>query len=172
MRALRAAAALLVFIVCALTAVRFVLPSLPCNREKAVANTATILRDRARSSYEQTLRARKMAAACARCLEIFPNDPDFRILLASNQHVLGEYAEAEQNYRTVLENNERADAYAFLALLELDLGRIEEARRHLYHAALFDMSFVELVSSPMREEIYAEVMKRHDRLRRGSRPTS
>jgi hypothetical protein len=28
------------------------------------------------------------------------------------------------------------------------------------------MSFVELVSSPMREEIYVEVMKRHDQLRR------
>jgi tetratricopeptide (TPR) repeat protein len=166
MRALRAAAALLVLAVCAWTAVRFVLPSLSCNRVKAVVNTDSILRDRARSSYEQVLRARKMAAACARCVEIFPNDPDFRILLASNQHVLGQYDAAERNYRLVLENNERADAYAFLALLELDLGRIEEARRHLYHAALFDMSFVELVSSPMREEIYVEVMKRHDQLRR------
>jgi tetratricopeptide (TPR) repeat protein len=165
MRVLRAAAALFVIAASALTAVRFVLPSLHCNREKAVANTATIFRDRVRSS-EQTLRARKTAAACARCLEIFPNDPDFRILLASNQHVLGDYAEAERNYRLVLQNNERADAYAYLALLELDLGRIEEARRHLYHAALFDMSFVELVSSPMKEEIYEDVMRRHDRLRR------
>lgn len=168
MRAIKAAAALLVIAVCALTAVRFVLPALRCNREKAVANTAGILRDRVRSSYEQTVRARRMAAACARCLEIFPNDPDFRILLASNQHVLGEYAEAERNYRLVLQNNERADAYAYLALVELDLGRIEEARRHLYHAALFDMSYVELVSSPMREEIYEEVMRRHEGLRRGA----
>jgi tetratricopeptide (TPR) repeat protein len=171
MKALRTAAALLVFVVCSLTAVRFVLPSLSCNREKAVANAATILRNRARSSYEQTLRARRMAAACARCLEVFPNDPEFMILLASNQHVLGQYEEAERNYRRALELNDRADAYAFLALLELDLGRIEEARRDLYHAALFDMSFVEFVSSPMREEIYAEVVKRHDRLR-GNRPTS
>jgi len=166
MKALRAAAALLVFAVCGLTAVRVILPSLPCNREKAVANTAAILRDRARSSYEQTLRARRMAAACARCVERFPNDPEFLILLASNQHVLRQYEDAERNYRRALELNERADAYAYLALLELDLGRIEEARQHLYHAALFDMSFVELVSSPMREEIYEEVMRRHDGLRR------
>jgi tetratricopeptide (TPR) repeat protein len=106
-----------------------------------------------------------MAAVCAQCLEIFPNDPDFRILLASNQHILGQYEDAERNYRLALALNDRADAYAFLALLELDLGRIEEARRHLYHAALFDVAFLELVSSPMKEEIYAEVVKRHTQLR-------
>jgi tetratricopeptide (TPR) repeat protein len=165
MRALRVAAAVLVVAVCALTAARFVVPSLRCNRDKAIANAATILRDRARSSYEQTLRARRMAAVCARCLGIFPNDPDFRVLLASNQHILGQYQDAERNYRLAIELNERPDAYAFLALLELDQGRVEEARRNLYHAALFDMSFVELVSSPMREEVYAEVMKRHEQMR-------
>ncbi len=171
MKALRAAVALLVIASSALVAVRIVLPPLHCNVEKARVNASVILADRTRGSYERIIRARTMAAECLRCLEATSNDSDFRMLLAANQHLLGEYDEAERNYRRSLELNERAETYAFLALLQLDRGSPEEARRNLYHASLFDISLTELVSSPMREEIYEAVMKRHEQLR-GSRPTN
>lgn len=171
MRALRAVVALLLVVASAGVAIRIVLPAIRCNEEKGRVNAATMVRDRARNSYEQTRTAQRMAAACIRCLESFPNDAEFRMLLASNQHVLGIHDEAERNYRRALELNDRAETYAFLALLQLDLGRVEEARQNLYHACLFDISLVELVSSPMREEIYETVMQRHEKLR-GGRPTN
>lgn len=171
MRALRAAVALLLVVASTVTALRVVLPLVRCNEAKARANAATMAGERARSSFEQTRRARRTVAECTRCLEAIPNDAEFRMLLASSQHVLGMDDEAERNYERSLALNERAQTYAFLALLQLDHGRIEEARQNLYHACLFDISLVELVSWPMREEVYQAVMKRHERLR-GSRPTS
>jgi len=170
MRALRVTLALLLVIAGAASALR-IFRALRCNEVKARVNAVTMVRDRARNSYEQISRARLMAAECSRCLESFPNDPEFRTLLASNQHVLAMDDEAERNYRRSLELNERAETYAFLAILQLDNGRVEEARKNLYHACLFDISLVELVSSPMREEVYEQVMQRHERLR-GSRPTN
>jgi tetratricopeptide (TPR) repeat protein len=170
MKAIKAIVALLLVGVSAFVAMRIVIPPLRCNIEKARVNAATVLPDRARNTYRQIRRARALAATCLRCLEVLPNDSEFRTLLASNQRMLGQYDEAERNYRRSLELNERAETYAFLALLQLDRGRLEEARQNLYHACLFDMSVVELVSSPTREEIYEAVMRRHMKLRGGSRP--
>src|SRR6202008_2406130 len=99
-------------------AYQVVLPAIRCNEEKARVNAATMIRDRARSSYDQPRRARRPAAAFIRCLKSFPNDAEFLTLLASNQHVLGIHDESERNYRRALELNERAETYAFLALLQ------------------------------------------------------
>ena len=171
MRLLKAAVALLLVVVSAATAFRIVLPSIQCNDAKARANAATIPGDRARRPFEEMRRARRTVAECERCRQAIPNDAEFRTLLASSQHVLGMDDEAERNYERSLALNERAQTYAFLALLQLDHGRIEEARQNLYHACLFDISLAELVSWPMRGEIYQAVMKRHERLR-GSKPTN
>jgi hypothetical protein len=172
MRAIKALLALLLVATCALVAVRIVLPPYRCNEVKARANAAVIVRDRARNSEEQIRRARRLAEECERCLRDLPNDAELMMLLAANQHVLGLTIEAEQNYHHALALNERAETYAFLALLQLDQGRIDEAKKNLTHACTFDISLVELVSSPMREEIYETVMQRHEKLRGGSRPTS
>jgi len=171
MRALRAAAALLLVVVCAATAFRVVLPALSCDKAKARANAAATFRDRAPTSFEQNRRARRTIAECTPCLEALPNDADMRTLLASSQHALGMDEEAERNYRLALSFYERAETYAYLGLLQLGQGRFAEARQNLYHASLFNIGFSELVSSPMREEIYDAVMKRHERLRAG-RPAS
>lgn len=170
MKALKAIVALLLVGVCTLVALRVVLPPLRCNRVKARVNASTILPDRARNTYRQIRRARSLEAACLRCLEVLPNDADFLALLASNQRMLGLYDEAERNYRRSLALNERAETYAYLALLQIDRGRLEEARANMYRACLFDITQSELVSSPMREEIYEAVMARHTKLRGGSRP--
>jgi tetratricopeptide (TPR) repeat protein len=171
MRALNAAAALLLVVACAATAFRVVLPPLSCDKAKARANAAATLRDRERAPrmFEQNRRAQRTIVECTPCLEAIPNDADMRTLLASSQHALGMDEEAERNYRLALTYYERAETYAYLALLQLGQGRFAEARQNLYHASLFNISFTELVSSPMREEIYEAVMKRHERLR-GSRP--
>lgn len=170
MRALRVAAALLLAGVSAMTAFRVVLPQIFCNAAKARANAAVTGRHDARRAFEQTRRTQRTVAECTRCLEAIPNEADMRTLLASSQHALGMDDEAERNYRQALALYERAETYADLALLQLDQGRFDEARQNLYHAALFNIGLTELVSSPMREEIYEAVMQRHEKLR-GSRPT-
>jgi tetratricopeptide (TPR) repeat protein len=171
MRALNAAAALLLVAACAATAFRVVLPPLACDKAKARANAAATVRDRDRAPrmFEQNRRAQRTIVECTPCLEAIPNDADMRTLLASSQHALGMDDEAERNYRLALTYYERAETYAYLGILQLGQGRFAEARQNLYHASLFNISFTELVSSPMREEIYDAVMKRHERLR-GSRP--
>src|SRR5690349_772028 len=169
MKALRAVAALLLITVSALVARRIVLPPWRSNFDKARVNAATVLPDRPRT-FGQVRRARQLETMCLRCLELIPNDVEFRTLLGSNQRMLGLYDDAERNYRQSIALTERAETYAFLALLQLDRGRLEEARQNLYHACLFDMNQVELVSSPMREEIYEAVIARHTKLRGGSRP--
>jgi tetratricopeptide (TPR) repeat protein len=169
MRARRVAAALLLAGACA-TAAFVVLPQIFCNAAKARANAAVTGREDARRPFEKTRRTQRTVAECTRCLAAIPNEADMRMLLASSQHALGMEAEAERNYRHALALYERAETYADLALLQLDQGRFDEARQNLYHASLFNIGLTELVSSPMREEIYEAVMQRHEKLR-GSRPT-
>ena len=173
MRALRIVAALLLVVACAATAIRVVLPPLSCEKAKARANAAANLRDRDRAprELEQNRRARQTIVECTPCLEAIPNDADMRTLVASSQHALGMDEEAERNYRLALTYYERAETYAYLGLLQLGQGRFAEARQNLYHASLFNIGFSELVSSPMREEIYDAVTKRHERLLAG-RPVS
>jgi tetratricopeptide (TPR) repeat protein len=169
MRALNVAAALLLVAACAATAFRVVLPPLSCDKVKARANAAATLRDRDRAprAFEQNRSARQTVVECTPCLQAIPNDADMRTLLASSQHALGMDEEAERNYLLALTYYERAETYAYLGLLQLGQGRFAEARQNLYRASLFNISFSELVSSPMREEIYDAVMKRHERLRGG-----
>lgn len=165
MRALRIAAALLLAAACTLTAFRVVLPPLSCNLAKARANAAVTGRDRVRNPFNQIRRIQRTVDECTRCLEAIPNDADMRSLLASAQQTLGMTAEAERNYQQALAFYERAETYAYLGLVQLDQGRFDEARQNLYRASLFNISFTELVSSPMREELYEAVMRRHEKLR-------
>jgi tetratricopeptide (TPR) repeat protein len=164
LKALRIAVALLAITASAIAAIRIAIPPWLCNLEKSRVNAATILADRARSSYEQSRRAYEMVQICETCLKRIPNDSEFRMLLGKNQHLLGKYDIAELNYRRALELTERPETYANLALLQLDRGQLEEARKSLHHAATFDMSYVEWVSQPMRQEIYHAVLRRHRQL--------
>lgn len=164
MKALRIVVAVMAIAACVVTAMRIVLPPWECNVEKSRVNTATVLADRASSSYEQSRRAYQMVQICEKCLKEIPNDSEFRMLLGKNQHLLGKYDSAELNYRRSLALAERPETYANLALLQLDRGEVEEARKSLFHAAIFDMAYVEWVSSPMRQELYQAVLKRHRQL--------
>jgi tetratricopeptide (TPR) repeat protein len=164
MKALSVSVATFVVAVSVLAAVQVVVPAYTCNREKARVNGATLPADTGTNTGQELRRARELAESCRHCLDKIPNDPDFHTLLGMNEHLLGRYDEAETNYRRALALAERPETYAYLALLQLEAGRLEEARQNLYHACLFDITLVELVSSPMREEIYAAVIARHKQL--------
>jgi tetratricopeptide (TPR) repeat protein len=164
MKWLRALTALLAIAASVSAAWLLVVPRLGCNRDKAVVNAATIRLDRGPADDARTAEAMQLATICRRCLEQFPNDYEFHLLLGSNQQFYGDFDGAEQSFRRSLALSERPETLAYLAVMQLERGRPEEARQNLYRAALFNLSFVELVSDPLRTEIAQAVTARHQRL--------
>jgi tetratricopeptide (TPR) repeat protein len=164
MKWLRACAALLVIGACAAAAWLLVVPRFGCNRDKAIVNEATVRLARGQADDARTAEALQLAAICRRCVERFPNDYELHLLLGSNEQFYGDFDGAEQSFRRSLALSERPETYAYLAVLLLERGRPDEARQILYRAALFNLSFVELVSDPLRTEIAQAVTARHKRL--------
>lgn len=164
MRVLRAILAVAAVVACALAAARLVLPRWRCNAEKGRVAVET-----QRDTPDRAERARELAAVCRRCLDRFPNDYEYAMLLAANEHWLGRRDEAEASYQRALQLNERPEAYAQLALLALERGDVATARRHLMTASVFNLSYSELVGYPLGTEVQVAVQEREKRLRRARR---
>lgn len=179
MKWLKAFLALLVVAACAAAAWQLVIPRYACNRDKAIVNSWTIRLSRGSAEFERTSKARELVDLCRRCLEHFPNDNEFHLLLASNLLFLGDTEGAEQSFLRSIALNQRPEAFAYLAVMQLEQGRMDEARKNLYYGALFNMTVVEAVSEPLRTEVATAVIARHrslgsshalDRWRRTRRP--
>jgi hypothetical protein len=56
-----------------------------------------------------------------------------------------------------------------MALLELEQGNVAEAHNLLVRASMFNLTFSEHVSNPMRRDVYREVIRRQ-RLLQGLPP--
>ncbi len=164
MKWLRTFLALLVVVASLTAAWRLVIPRYGCNRDKAIVNAWTIRLSRGPADYERTTKARELVEMCRRCLERFPNDNEFHLLLASNLLFVGDMEGAEQSFLRSIALNERPEAFAYLGVMQLEQGRTEEARKNLYHGALFNMTVVEAVSEPLRTEVAVAVITRHKRL--------
>lgn len=170
MRWVRRFAAILLVAVSALATWKLVLPRHSCNQSKTIVNSAIIRLGREPADFQRTSEARELVRRCLRCLEVLPNDYEFHLLLGSAQGLLGDFAGAERSYRHSLELNERPETYAYLALIQLEQGKTDGARQNLYHAALFNLGVVELVTDPLRTEVYRAVVARHATL--GVSPSS
>jgi tetratricopeptide (TPR) repeat protein len=164
MKWLRTLVALLAVASSAASAWRLVLPRYGCNRDKGIVNSWTIRLSSGPADYERTTKAQELAEMCRVCLEHFPNDYELHYLLAANEAFLGDDEGAERSYRRSIALNERPESLANLAVLQLVQGRTEEARGNLYHAALFNMAVVALVSEPLRSDVTNAVIDRHKRL--------
>jgi tetratricopeptide (TPR) repeat protein len=164
MKWLRTIVALCVIAASGGVALRLVIPRFRCNTEKAIADAATILVQEELSGYERTSKAREIAQTCRRCLELFPEDYEFLNLLAANEEVLGDHERAEKSYQRSIALNARPETYAYLGMVQLERGRVDEARKNLIYGALFNLSVVELISEPLRSEVAKAVLDRHQRL--------
>lgn len=169
MNALRAIVAVLALAASALAAARLAIPRIRCNVEKQ--RVSSELRQlNAFPPSERLAHAQEAAAACYRCLALFPDDYTLRVNLARAEHVLGRLQEAEDDYRKALELNQRPEVYTYLGLLQYERGKPDEARRNLRTAAMFDLRFTEWVAQPLQTELYNEVVQHHDRLRSAKQP--
>lgn len=122
-----------------------------------------------RSGDEQVRleQARNNIAACRRCLALYPEDFQFHLLMGANLRILGNYDEALQSFERALVIAERPEVYAQMAEIEIERGRPDTARQYLRNAAMFDLRYAAVVDQPLRGEIEAEVLARHERLRAG-----
>jgi tetratricopeptide (TPR) repeat protein len=164
MKWLRTIVALCVIAASGGAAFRLVIPRFRCNNDKAIAAAANTLVQEELAGYERTAKAREVAEICRRCLELFPEDYEFLNLLAANEEVLGDHERAEKNYQRSLALNARPETYGYLAMIQLERGRVDEARKNLYYGALFNLSVVELISEPLRSEVAKAVLDRHQKL--------
>jgi hypothetical protein len=146
-----------------LVAWQMIIPRYDCNRQKAIVNAAAGL-----ASEGESIDAASLAAACRRCLETFPEDYEFHILLGKMQESLGNLDAAELSYRRSLHFNERPETYAYLGLVQLEKGNVAEARATFYHGSLFSLFVAEAVDEPLRTELMRAVMDRHRRLMNSS----
>jgi tetratricopeptide (TPR) repeat protein len=165
MRVLRGLLAGLLTIAAMALIVRGILPRIDCNREKGRINREVRRFERTGDENARTAKARNNVAACRRCLTVYPEDSHLHMLLAANQRILGNHEEALQSYERARAIAERPEIYAQMAEIEIERGNLETARRLLVKAATFHLRFAETVDEPLRGEIQAEVLARHERLR-------
>ena len=165
MRALRSLLALLVLIAAIALILRGVVPRIECNREKGRINRE--VRRFARSGDEQTLmaQARRNIHSCRRCLIAYPEDFQLHMLMGANLRVLGNAEEALQSYQRALAIAERPEIYAQMAEIEVERGNLDATRDLLRKAAMFDIRYAGVVDQPLRGEIEAAVLARHEKLR-------
>jgi hypothetical protein len=165
MRVLRSLLAVLVTIAAIALIVRGILPRIECNREKGRINREVRRFGGSGDENARTAQASTNVAACRRCLMIYPEDFQLHMLMAANLRILGSDDEALQSYERARAIAERPEIYSQMAEIEIERGNLETARRLLVSAAMFNVMFVDTVDEPMRGEILAEVLARHDRLR-------
>lgn len=167
MKAVRWLLALLLIAASIAVIERRVLPRLQCNRDKARIQAEAKEFENTGDEYLRTTRARRNIEACRRCVERVPAEYEMWFLLGVNQRVLQQHDEALRSFRQALALNERPETYAEIAVLELERGNVAEARALLVKASMFNMTFSEYVSDPLRREIYAEVTRKQQQLQTG-----
>jgi tetratricopeptide (TPR) repeat protein len=165
MKVVRILLALLLTAAATALVVRVAIPRLECNLAKGRINRDVRRMGRTGNEYERIVRARANVATCRTCIERFPQDPHWYILLGANQRVLGERDEAIRSFQHALSLIERPEIYAQIAELEIERGNIEAGRTALMTASVFQIFYIDYVSEPMRSEIQNAVMARYDKLR-------
>jgi len=165
MKVIRILLALLLLAAAAALVARVAIPRLQCNLAKGRINRDVRRMGRTGNEYDRIARARANIATCRACIEQFPQDPHWFMLLGANQRVLGERDEAIQSFQHALTLIERPEIYAQIAELEIERGNIEEGRTALMTASVFQIFYIDYVSEPMRSEIQNAVMARYDKLR-------
>jgi len=165
MRVLRSLLAVVVTIAAIALIVRGILPRIECNREKGRINREVRRFGRSGDENARAAQASHNVTSCRRCLAIFPEDFQMHMLMAANLRILGNSEEALASYERARAIAERPEIDAQMAEIEIDRGNLDAARRLLLSAAMFNVRFVETVDEPLRGEILAEVLARHERLR-------
>lgn len=144
--------------------VRIAIPRLSCNLAKGRINRSMVRLWADGREFERAAAARRNVAICRRCMATFPYDHHWHYLLGGNLRLVGEREEALRSLRQALALAERAETYAQIAEVEMELGNVEAAREALMQATLFNLVYASALASPVREEVRAAVIGRYERL--------
>jgi hypothetical protein len=164
MRVLKFGLALLLAAAATAVVLRVAIPRWQCNLDKGRINREVRRLSRTGDEYERITRARANVAKCRECIELFPQDHQFYLLLAANLRILGEREEAIRTLQHAITLVERPEMWAQIGELEIERGDIEAGRTAIMTAATFDFASLDWVSQPMRSELENAVMERYNRL--------
>jgi len=110
--------------------------------------------------------ARAVIPSLRQCADYDPGDFRAPFLLGSAAAAAEQNEMALSNYESALRLNERPEIYANIGLLQLELGRAEDARRNLTRAAIFNTAILASISEPLQSQLYAVARERKERLLR------
>lgn len=142
-----------------------VVPRYLCDTEK---KRTELWLDTARESGSIDRRIAVARAAIPRlmqCVEHDPADYEALFLLAVARRDAEQREAALRTFEATLALNERPEIHTNVGILQLEQGRLEEARQNLLRAAYFNIAFSGEVDQALAAELYAEVEKRQARLR-------
>ena len=93
-------------------------------------------------------------------LEIDPTDYRTLILKGAAEAAAGRSDAALATYRHALTVNERPEIYAYMGILQMERGEVDDAMANLLKASDFDANLINLVAPSTQQAISAELKRR------------
>src|SRR5689334_5023170 len=168
MRLIRIAVATALCVAVALAIVRNIVPRYACSAEKKRTEAWLETAQESASPDRRIAVARNAIPRLQRCIESDPSDYETLFLLGVARREAEQQEAALRTFEAALALNERPETYTNIALLQLEMGRGEEARRNFLHAVYFNLNMISYVDHAWRVEMEAAVHEREARLKRAS----
>jgi Tfp pilus assembly protein PilF len=130
-----------------------------CNATEKIVEQSTLALFEQRPSIQQFPTARDNLTAVRRCLEKDPSNVNLRMVGAANLRILRRLDEAAAEYQRALDFDRRPELYLNLGLVQLELGKQDEAMRNLVRAVHFNPTFIESIPQPTDGFVYREVQR-------------
>ena len=165
MRSIRIAIAAVLCAVVALAIVRNVVPRFQCSAEKKRTEGWLETARESGSLDRRIAVARDAIPHLLRCVERDPSDYEALFLIGVARREAEQNDAALQAFSSSLALNERPETYASIALLQLEMGKAEEARRNFRQAVYFNLDMIDYVDAAMREEMQTAALERQARLK-------
>ena len=140
-----------------------------CNLDKRRAATMVDTALKAPSEYGRIELGRRAIEIANRWLELFPADYELYITRGGGEEAAGMKERALQSYQQAYALNQRPEVLLYMALVQFDQGRPDEAMVNLTKAATFNLSVGRYVDSATKQRIADAAREREARLTAAAR---
>lgn len=165
MRVIRLALAAAFCVVVALVIQRHIVSRYACSAEKKRTELWLDTAQQSGSHERRLAVARDAVPRLLQCIERHPSDYEALFLLGVARREAEQPEAALQAFAASLALNERPETYTSVALLQLEMGKAEEARRNFLRAVYFNLDMIDYVDHFMRVEMQTAVEQRQARLK-------
>jgi len=169
MRLIRLLLAVAIVTVAALAIYRGPVLRYQCNLDKRRAASIVETALKAPSEYERVELGRRAIEMTNRWIEVFPADYELYITRGGAEEAAGMKERALGSYQQAYALNERPEVLLYMALVQFDQGRPDEAMVNLTKAATFNLSVGRYVDSATKQRIADAAREREARLTAAAR---